>query len=71
MIERAFAAFARQNPLCLPAALEVGASNSQFVDEPANIRIVGVACHRGTKLCYDAMRTGCPVKDESEFGPQA
>ena len=49
MIERTFAPFARQNPLCLPAALEVGASNSQFVYEPANIRIVGVACHRGAE----------------------
>src|SRR6185436_1814491 len=65
MIERTFAPFACQNPLCLPAALEVGASNSQFVDEPANIRIVGAASHRGAKLCDDAMRTGCPVKDES------
>ena len=65
MIERTFAAFTCQNPLCLPAALEVRASNSQLVYEPANIRIVGVACHRGAELCDDTMRTGRPVKDES------
>ena len=64
MIERTFAPFACQNPLCLPAALEVGASNSQFVDEPANIRIVWVACHRGAEFCDDAMRAGHPVKDQ-------
>lgn len=71
MIKRAFAAFASQDSLRLPAALEVGASNSQFVDEPANIRIVGVACHRRAELCDDALRTGSPVKNErSRLGPE-
>lgn len=67
MIERALAAFASQNTLRLPAALEVGASKFQFLHKPANIRIVGVGCHRGTELCDDTMRTGGPVEDEG-FG---
>jgi hypothetical protein len=40
MVERTFAAFACQDSLHLPAAREVGAANSEFVDEPANVRIV-------------------------------
>ena len=56
MIERTFAPLACQDPLCLPAAFEVGASNSQFLDEPANVRIVGIGCNSGAEFCDDALR---------------
>lgn|SRR5579859_2080270 len=64
MLECALAAFACQDALCCPAALEIGAGNAQLLDDAPYFRIVGIAGHGSSKLGDDTVRTGWPIPDQ-------
>src|SRR5689334_19760425 len=61
MLECALSAFARQDAMGCPAALEIAAGNAQLGNDAPNFRIVGIAGHGGAEFGDDTLRAGRPV----------
>lgn len=61
MLECARAAFAYQDALCRPAALEIGTGNAQLVDDATYFWIVSIAGYGRSELGDDTVRAGWPI----------